>query len=130
MGFDGSSDADLTWPYICTEQRARFCVKSCPVEIKFEHCSIAARRAALYASEMMIAKYLGRKKGGAVSLTRSNRSFNHFAGLARLGNTSTCLERESDEISYAWSVHSLEQTAMNVIERPGTLAQMAAERMT
>lgn len=85
MTTSGSNDADLTSPCICTAVKARSWINECPEVTKSEHCSTTARRAALYASEMISAKYLGRIKLGTLFLTLSQRSFNHWAGLARFG---------------------------------------------
>ena len=43
---------------------------------------------------MMIAKYLGLKKGGTPALILSNRSLNQAAGFTKLGNVSVCLHGE------------------------------------
>lgn len=90
-GFPGSNEADCTRPYIWIAHRPRACVNSCPPDTNSENCSTAARRADLYPSETITAKYLGLRKDGVVAFTRSNRSWNHFAGCARLGKVETCL---------------------------------------
>ena len=85
VGLAGCREADCVIPCIWTVHRARHWINSCPFETNSEHCSIAAPRAALYASVTTIAKYFGRRYGGALILIRSNLSRNHRAGKARLG---------------------------------------------
>ena len=52
---------------------------------------MTARRAALYASETTIAKYLGRREEGTWDLMGSKRSLNHLAGVAKFGRSQVCL---------------------------------------
>ena len=91
VGLAGSREADWIIPYIWTEVSARSWVNALPVDTNSENCSIAARRDALYASEMTMAKYLGRRKDGTVDLILSKRSLNHAAGCARRGKVVVCL---------------------------------------
>ena len=91
VNIPGCRDADCTMPYNCTAHIASSCVKAFPMTTKSDNCSRTACRAALYAAEMTRAKYFGRKNGGTFSLTLSNRSLNHWAGLERLGSLSLCL---------------------------------------
>ena len=72
-------------PYIWTVHKARLWINSCPSETNSEHRSIAASRAALYASVITMAKYFGRRFGGELILIRLNLVRNHSAGEARLG---------------------------------------------
>jgi hypothetical protein len=90
VGLPGSSEALWTMPCIWTAQSARSCVNACPDTTKSDICSTAARRAALYAAAVMIAKYFGRRNGGTPR-TRAKRSSNHAAGAFRFGNVLACL---------------------------------------
>jgi hypothetical protein len=98
--FAGSRDADRTCPCICTEQRARSCMKLWPDDTNSDICSKTARWDALYASETTMAKYFGCKNGGTLALIRSKRFLNHSAGFERLGSVSACLR---EEVISLWS---------------------------
>lgn len=91
VGLPGSSDAERTRPCICTALSARSCVNAWPEATKSDICSIAARRAALYAVETTMAKNLGRRKGGREDLMREKRAANHSAGAFSAGKVSVCL---------------------------------------
>ena len=73
----GCKEADCVIPCIWTVHRARFWINSFPFETNSEHCSNTASRAAWCASIITIAKYFGRRYGGALTLIRSNLSRNH-----------------------------------------------------
>ena len=95
------------------------------------------RRTALYASDMMIAKYFGLKKGGAVALTLSNRSLNQAAGFPNLGNVLVCLHNKETRISAPENTKSsdetrgvLRQPSADIIECPGALSEVRAEWMS
>ena len=93
---------------------------------------MAILRATLYASEMTIAKYLGRRKDGTLALMRSARTLNHSAGFFRLGNVPTCLRPacEYDQLLESILEYSLRQARMDLLQRPNALTQVAAKRVS
>lgn len=91
VALPGSSDAEVTCPCIWTEHKARSCVKLWPDTTNSDICSMMARRDTLYASEMTMAKNLGRRKDGTLDLIRSNLSLNHCAGFEIFGKMFVCL---------------------------------------
>jgi hypothetical protein len=98
---------------------------------------MTARRAALYASFMTRAKYLGRRKDGTVSLMRSKRSLNQATGPVRLGKVEVCLSsKKVRKLSRSFAFarfnrkrmdDSLVETTDNIVKSPRPLAKVIAE---
>ena len=126
----GSKEADLTNPYICKEHKARSWVKAWPLKTNSEHCSIATRRAALYASETTIAKYFGRRNEGTEFLMGSNRVLNHSAALARFGRSFTCLRPVSKAQKKVDSRSLPKKAVRDVVQCPSPFTEVRTERVT